>query len=116
MGLSRRRMILIAAALVLLGAYAAAGFLAVPHFARQAASDFVRTHYGRTLAIGDLRFNPFTLNLDVAPVALPDADGGPLVSFEHLHVGLELASLWRLAPSFGEIVLERPYVRAVIRP
>ncbi|MDE2138840.1 MAG: DUF748 domain-containing protein, partial [Gammaproteobacteria bacterium] len=116
MGLSRRRMILIAAALVLLGAYAAAGFLAVPHFARQAASDFVRTHYGRTLAIGDLRFNPFTLNLDVAQVALPDADGGPLVSFEHLHVGLELASLWRLAPSFGEIVLERPYVRAVIRP
>ena len=116
MGLSRRQIILIAAAVVLLAAYAAAGFLAVPHFARQAASDFVRTHYGRTLAIGDLRFNPFTLNLDVSQVALPDADGERLVSFEHLHVGLQLASLWRLAPSFGEIVLERPYVRAAIRP
>jgi hypothetical protein len=115
-GLSRRQIIPLAAALVLLAAYAAAGFLAVPHFARQAASDFVRTHYGRTLAIGDLRFNPFTLNLDVSQVALPDADGGPLLSFEHLHVGLQLASLWRLAPSFGEIVLERPYVRAAIRP
>ena len=116
MGLSRRRTILIAAAVVLLAVYAAAGFLAVPHFARQAASDFVRTHYGRTLAIGDLRFNPFTLNLDVSQVALPDADGQPLLSFEHLHVGLALASLWHLAPSFGEIVLEQPYVRAVIRP
>ncbi len=116
MGFTRRQIILIAAALVLLAVYAAAGFLAVPHFARQAASDFVRTHYGRTLAIGDLRFNPFTLNLDVSQVALPDADGEPLLSFEHLHVGLQLASLWRLAPSFGEIVLERPYVRAAIRP
>ena len=116
MGLSRRRTILIAAAVVLLAVYAAAGFLAVPHFARQAASDFVRTHYGRTLAIGDLRFNPFTLNLDVSQVALPDADGQPLLSFEHLHVGLALASLWHLAPTFGEIVLEQPYVRAVIRP
>jgi hypothetical protein len=115
-GLSRRQIILIAAALVLLAAYAAAGFLAVPHFARQAASDFVRTHYGRTLVIGDLRFNPFTLNLDVSQVALPDADGEPLLSFEHLHVGLQLASLWRFAPSFGEIVLVRPYVRAAIRP
>ena len=116
MGLSRRQIIPLAAVLVLLAAYAAAGFLAVPHFARQAASDFVRTHYARTLAIGDLRFNPFTLNLDVSQVALPDADGEPLLSFEHLHVGLQLASLWRLAPSFGEIVLERPYVRAAIRP
>ncbi len=116
MGLTRRQIILIAAGVVLLAVYAAGGFLAVPHFARQAASDFVRTHYGRTLAIGDLRFNPFTLNLDVSQVALPDADGEPLLSFEHLHVGLQLASLWRLAPSFGEIVLERPYVRAVIRP
>ena len=59
MGLSRRQIILIAAAVVLLAAYAAAGFLAVPHFARQAASDFVRTHYGRTLVIGDLRFEFF---------------------------------------------------------
>jgi hypothetical protein len=115
-GLTRRQIILIAAALVLLAAYAAAGFLALPHFARQAASDFVRTHYGRTLAMGELRFNPFTLNLDVSQVALADADGAPLLSLEHLHVGLQLASLWRFAPSFGEIVLERPYVRAVIRP
>ncbi len=116
MGLSRRRIILIAAALALLGAYALGGFFAVPHFARQAAGDFVRTHYGRTLAIGDIRFNPFTLNLDVTQLALPDADGQTMISFDRLHVGLQLASLWRLGPSFGEILLERPYVRAVIRP
>jgi len=114
--LSRRQLIALVIAVVLIGAYAAAGFLAVPHFARQGASDFVRTHYGRTLAIGDIRFNPFTLNLDVTKVALPDADGQTMISFDRLHVGLQLASLWRLGPSFSEILLQRPYVRAVIRP
>lgn len=116
MALSRRQIVVLAAAALLVGAYAAAGFLAAPHFARQGASAFVRAHYGRALTIGDIRFNPFTLNLEVTGVALPDADGQPLLSFDRLHVGLQLASLWRLGPSFGEIVLERPYVRAVIRP
>ncbi len=116
MGRYRRHLIGLAVVVVLLGIYAALGFLAVPHFARQAAIDFVRTHYARTLALGDIRFNPFTLNLDVAQVALPDADGATMLSFERLHVGLKLASLWRLAPSFDEIRLEQPYVRVVIRP
>jgi hypothetical protein len=115
-GLSRRRIIALAIAAALISAYAAAGFIAVPHFGRQAAVDFVRTHYGRTLTLGDVRFNPFTLNLDVSRLALPDADGQTMIGFERLHVGLQLASLWRLGPSFSEILLERPYVRAVQRP
>ena len=116
MGLSRRHRIILAVAAALITIYAAAGFLAVPHFARQGASDFVRSHYGRTLALRDIRFNPFTLNLDVTGVALPDADGQTMLSFDRLHVGLQLASLWRLGPSFSEILLQRPYVRAVMRP
>ena len=115
MGRYRRYIIALAVALVLVGAYAAAGFWAVPHFARSAAQDFVKTHYGRTLAMGEIRFNPFTLKLDISDVSLPDADGKPLLSFAHLHVDLQLASIWRLGPSFREILLDKPYVRAVIR-
>jgi uncharacterized protein DUF748 len=115
-GLSRRHLIALAVAAALTSVYAAAGFLAVPHFARQVMSDFVRTHYARRLTIGDIRFNPFTLKLDVAGVALPDADGQTMLSFDRLHVGLQPASLWRLGPSFSEILLQRPYVRAVLRP
>ena len=116
MGRYRRYLIGLAILLVLVAAYAAAGFLAVPYFARKAAVDFVRTHYGRALTIGEVRCNPFTLTLDVSGLALPDADGRPLLAFEHLHVRLQLASLWRLGPSFRDILLEQPYVRAVIRP
>ncbi|MGB9331115.1 MAG: DUF748 domain-containing protein, partial [Steroidobacteraceae bacterium] len=115
MGRYRRYLIALAVILVLAGVYAVAGFWAVPHFARSSAQSFVRTHYGRTLSIGDIRFNPFTLKLDISDVSLPDADGKRLLSFAHLHVDLQLASLWRLGPSFHEILLDKPYVRALIR-
>jgi hypothetical protein len=115
MGRYRRYLIGLAIVVVLVGAYAAAGFLAVPYFARKSAVNFVRTHYGRTLSIGEIHFNPFTLTLDIRRVALPDADGQRLLSFEHLRVALQLASIWRLGPSFGDILLEQPYVRAVMR-
>jgi hypothetical protein len=112
----RRYLAALAIVLVLVGGYAAAGFLAVPHFARQAAVDFVRSHYARTLAIGDMRFNPFNFNLDVRQLSLPDADGQTMLAFAHLHVVLSPATLWRFAPSFREILLEQPYVRVVMRP
>jgi hypothetical protein len=115
-GRYRRHLIVLAIVVALIGAYAAAGFLAVPYFARRGLQDFVHQHYGRRLTIGGLRFNPFTLALEVTGFSLPDADGQPLLAFERLRVSLKLASLWRLGPSFREILLEQPYVRAVIRP
>jgi hypothetical protein len=114
-GRYRRYIIALAIIVVLVGAYAAAGFLAVPYFARKSAQDFVRSHYGRNIQIGEIHFNPFTLTLDVLRLTLPDADGQTLLSFKSLHVDLELATIWRLGPSFSEILLEEPYVRAVLR-
>jgi Domain of Unknown Function (DUF748) len=116
MGRYRRYLIALAIVVVLVGIYAALGFLAVPHFARTYAQDFVRTHYHRELGIGEIRFNPFTLDLDISKLSLPDADGTPMLSFEHLHVDLQFASIWRLGPSFHEIILDQPYVHAVLRP
>ncbi|MFZ0007011.1 MAG: DUF748 domain-containing protein [Steroidobacteraceae bacterium] len=115
MGRYRRYIIAAAVVVVLIGAYAAAGFLAVPYFGRRAAVDFVRTHYGRTLSVGAIHFNPFDLNLDVSGLSLPDADGQPLLAFDRLHIEVAFASLWHLAPDFREILLEQPYVRAVVR-
>jgi Domain of Unknown Function (DUF748) len=116
MGRYRRYFVGLAIVVVLLGAYAAVGFIGVPYLVRKSLQDLVRTHYARALSVGEIHFNPFTLTLDVTRLSLPDADGQRLLSFERLHLDLQLASLWRLGPSFREIVLEEPYVRTEIRP
>ena len=112
---TKRYVIALSIVVFLVALYTVAGFWAVPHFLRSGLTDFVNTHYQRKVAIGDIRFNPYTFKLDIADFSLPDADGEPMLAFGRLHVDLELVSLVRLGPYFREIVLERPLVRTVVR-
>ena len=112
---ARRYVIASSIVVFLLVLYTVAGFWAVPHFLRSGATDFVSTHYGRKVTLGDIRFNPYTFTLDITDFSLPDSDGQPMLGFGRLHVDLEAVSLFKLGPTFREIVLERPLVRAVIR-
>lgn len=112
-----KRVLLAASVLIVLaGLYAVAGFLVVPHLVRSQLTDYAASHYHRRIALGDIRFNPFTLTLDVRDLALPDADGAPMVGAGRLHVELSIASLWRRAMSFRDILIERPFARAIVRP
>jgi len=104
------------AVVALVGLYAAFGFYAVPRIARSQAISFVRSSYGRDLAIGEVRFNPFLLQLEVKDLALPDADGQTLLGFKRLFIDFEVSSLWNRAYTFREITLESPRVRAIIHP
>src|ERR1700744_3077583 len=96
-------------ALVLVLLYAGLGFLLVPRLIRSNAQSFVSDHYHRQLALGDIRFNPFSLRLDIRDLALPDADGQPMLAFRHLLVDLTVASIWHRGPSFQTILLEQPF-------
>jgi hypothetical protein len=100
----------------LLLAYAGAGFFLVPWLLKSQAREYVTTTYQRELAIGDVRFNPFTLALDVRNVALPDRDGRPMLEFDRFFVNFQAISLFRRAWSFEEIILDRPGARLVVRP
>jgi hypothetical protein len=111
----RRYVIALSIVVLLVALYSVAGFWAVPHFLRSGLTDFVGTHYKRSLKLGDIRFNPFTFKLDVSDFSLPDSDGQPMLAFGRLHVDLEVKSLFKLGPSFREIELDRPRIRAVIR-
>ena len=112
---ARRYVIASSIVVFLIVLYTVAGFWAVPHFLRSGVTDFVGTHYGRKVTLGDIRFNPYTFTLDITDFSLPDSDGQPMLGFGRLHVDLEAVSLFKLGPSFREIVLEKPLVRAVIR-
>ncbi|HKX98847.1 MAG TPA: DUF748 domain-containing protein, partial [Steroidobacteraceae bacterium] len=114
--LTRRLVVLAVASAVIVAAYAAAGFWLVPRIVRAQAVEFAQEKYQRMLAIGEVRFNPFTFQLEVDDLSFPDADGEPLASFESLVVNLELSSLWRAGASFKQIAIGKPYIRPVIRP
>jgi hypothetical protein len=115
--LLRSKLAWAAAAIVLLvGAYALFGFYAAPRIVRSQAIDYVRETYGRELAIGEVRIHPFKLQAEIKDVAIPDADGGPLLGFGRLFVDLEVSSLWERAIVLRDIALDAPRIRAVVRP
>jgi uncharacterized protein involved in outer membrane biogenesis len=112
----RRYLVILAILAGLAGLYAAVGFLLVPRWTRAELVRLAARDFGRTLSIGDVRFNPFTWTLQVMDFSLADADGRPMISFRRLEVALGISSVWRLAPSLNDIVLDDPRVTAVLRP
>ena len=111
----RRYLGLLAILAGLVGLYAAVGFLLVPRLIRSELVGLTARDFGRTLSIGDVRFNPFTWRLEITELSLPDADGRPMISFGRLEVAVGISSVTRLAPSLSDIVLESPRVSAVVR-
>ncbi len=100
----------------LAGLYALVGYSIAPGIVRDQAVKFVRETYGRELQIGAVRIDPFKLQAEVRDLALPDADGRPMLAFRRLFVDFELASIWKRTLIFKDVSLEAPQVRAVIRP
>ena len=107
-----------AAALVaaLVGVYALLGFYVAPKVIRSQATAFVREHYGRELQVGEIRFNPFRLQLEIRDLALPDTDRETMIGFQRLFVDFEVSSLWHGAYTFKDIDIAAPTIRAVVRP
>ena len=112
----RARWIVLGVSAILLAGYAAAGFMLVPRLARSQIEAFVAGTLHRSIALGDLRFNPFTLEASIEGLRLTEADGAPLLSFRRLHVNAEIASLWRRGLVLKEVELAAPDVEVIIAP
>jgi hypothetical protein len=113
---SPRALLIVAAIVVaLVGLYALAGFVLLPRWLKAEATQRVQAGLGRTLALGEVAFNPFTLTLEIRDARLPDADGAPLLAFRRFAVNAQLASLWHRGAVLRSIALEGPVVRAVLR-
>ena len=74
-GFKSRWLIALAVVAVLVGAYAWAGYQFAPRWIRSTAIEQVQQRYGRTLAIGEVKVDPFRLTLSIRDLALPDVDG-----------------------------------------
>jgi uncharacterized protein involved in outer membrane biogenesis len=107
---ARRHKIKLLSAGVLFVVYTLAGFYFVPWLVEKIATDSVRDTYGVELSIDRVAFNPFTLSLEIDGLAMPDPDGTPFASVEHILVNLQLSSLFRFAATFAEVRLDTPEV------
>lgn len=87
----------------------------MPGLVRSQAAAWVKTNLDKQIALGEIRFNPLTFTLDVNDIAIP-AGSEPLVAAGHLRVSFSILSLFQSAWGFSEVRLDRPFVRAVIRP
>lgn len=104
-----RRIAAILAAVLLV--YALLGFLAAPPLLRNYVQNHSAEMLGRPLSLGQVRFNPFTLNLRVGKLHLPEADGQtPFVDIDQLTVNASWSSLFRLAPVLDELRLDQPRI------
>ena len=99
-----------------LGLYAWFGFRIAPGIVRSQAIKYVHQSYGRELSIGQLRIQPFKLQLEVRGLSLPDADGRPMISLQRFFADFELSSLWHRAYVFKALSIEAPGLHTVVRP
>ncbi|MGC1458512.1 MAG: DUF748 domain-containing protein [Steroidobacteraceae bacterium] len=102
-------------AMLVVAAYGLFGFYGVPALIRSQGTAFVMQKYQRTLQLGAIHFNPFTLELDLRDFVFPDRDGKAMLGAHRLYVNLQLASIWNRGATFKDIQLEQPAVHAQLR-
>jgi Domain of Unknown Function (DUF748) len=111
----KKRLWIAGVVLLLFAAYTLGGFYGVPRLARsQLVSYFKGVH--RDLQVGEIRFNPFTLEAEIKDFAVPDADGSTEIAFRRFYVNFSpLASLYRRGYVLQALTLEGPRINVVRR-
>jgi uncharacterized protein involved in outer membrane biogenesis len=88
--------------------------LAAPPLVRNKLASTLSDKFHRPVTIEQLRINPYAVTATVRGFLMKERDGSATaVSFDELHINLELQSLFRLAPVIKELRLVKPYVNVV---
>jgi len=108
----KSKTVIIAVTLILL--YTLAGFFLAPYLVKHQLTKFVQDDLHRQLTIDQVRFNPYTLRMEVEGLSLMEGNGDSLLRFHRLVVDFEVSSLWEWAWTLAEIGLEEPKLTLVI--
>ncbi len=100
---------------LLIGLYAIAGFWLAPKLLRNALLEKIPTVLvGVKPTVGEIRVNPFLLQVEIKDFFLTGANGTKLVGFSRLFVDFQSSSIWHRAYTFAHIDLTSPFANAVI--
>lgn len=109
----RIQAILLAVAVLLVGLYAAAGYLWAPGLIRKEARAWAKEKLNQDLEIGEVKVDPFRFTVDIAGIAIPAK--APMVRVKSLHVNFAAGSLFKDSYRFDAIRLVEPEVNAILR-
>ncbi len=106
---------LLVSALLIVALYALAGYWLVPAVVKGGLREYLQVKHQRTYQLDAVHFNPFTLRLDVERFAVADADGQPMLAFDHLAADVRLISIFKGGVDVGFVTLDGPHVRLIER-
>jgi uncharacterized protein involved in outer membrane biogenesis len=111
----KKRLWIAGIVLVLFAAYTLGGFYGVPRLARNELIGYFKGIH-REAQVGEIRFNPFTLEAEVKDFTVPDTDGTTEIAFRRFYVNFSpWASLWRRGYVLQALTLEGPRINVIRR-
>lgn len=99
----------VAGVVILVGLYAAAGYIGVPAGVRWAVSNVVPDALGgRDATVGDVSFNPWNWSLEINDLAIKSANApkNNLLTLKHLSADLSGSTLTEMAPIVESITVD----------
>jgi hypothetical protein len=91
-----------------------AGFLVLPRAARPVLEKTLSDALRREVAIREIQVNPFVLAVKVIGLSVRERGGaGDFLSFEHLYLNVEMASLFRGGLVLQDVILKSPRLSLV---
>jgi uncharacterized protein involved in outer membrane biogenesis len=90
------------------------GFFVAPPILKSVLTTQLSAALHRTVAIGSISFNPYTLSVKTRGLKISERKGaGTFVTCDEIFLNLESFSIFRLAPVLKEVRLTKPYARIV---
>lgn len=109
MSIGRRQLVIGAASVAAVLVTIVAGlWLGAPAAVRWGIETVAAREIGRTIRVGDIRFNPFMLQLRLRDLQVAGAadEALPLLTLGELHAEASFRSIWRLAPIVRSLRLQ----------
>ncbi len=111
---ARALLIAVGIIVLLIGFYAAAGYIWAPRLIKSQAKAWVATELKQDLAIGEVKVDPFGFKVDISGIAIPAKE--PMVSIGRIHLNFAIGSVFSESYRFDTIEIDRPHVKAIIEP
>ncbi len=108
---ARKRLIWLASLFLF---YSLIGFLVVPPIIKWQMLKQLPDLTKRQVAVKQVRVNPWTLSLTLQGLALNELDGRPFASWDELYVNFQASSIVRLAWTFKEIRIVKPFAEIIL--